>query len=293
VIETHDLYLRALAIPVAKSRKKEKAAQIAKVETDDDMEPKWPEVVAFDTESGITVDQSLTFGVWRRCKLVGQNYEVIEEGIFYADDLPAKDLKVLKTYMETAVSDVITFPPRFSLCTRTQFMKKVFWRALKKDSAMVVGFNLGYDLTRIALGWKEGDKGEWSLVMMQYPNGKENANYPRILITPIDSKKQIIKLWKVWKKNQHEWKDAGRNIHFLDLRTLLWALYNKSHSLRSACDNRKGPFKEQNLPQKDDHDPSGEVTHEEIEHCRHDVRCTVALLNACKREFDKHSDLDL
>ena len=40
------------------------------------------DVLAFDTESRITVDQSLTFGVWRRCKLVGQNYEVIEEGIF-------------------------------------------------------------------------------------------------------------------------------------------------------------------------------------------------------------------
>ena len=111
--------------------------------------------------------------------------------------------------------------------------------------------------------------------------------------TPIDSKKQIIKLWKPWKKNQHEWKDAGRRVHFLDIRTLLWALYNKSHSLRSACDNKKGPFKEQNLPEKDDHDPTGEVTPNEIEHCRQDVRCTVALLNACKREFDKHSDLDL
>ena len=34
-------------------------------------EPKWPDVLAFDTESRITVDQSLTFGVWQRCKLVG------------------------------------------------------------------------------------------------------------------------------------------------------------------------------------------------------------------------------
>jgi hypothetical protein len=129
--------------------------------------------------------------------------------------------------------------------------------------------------------------------MMKYPDGNENCNYPRILITPIDSKKQIIRLWRPWKKNSHEWKDQGRKIHFLDLRTLLWALYNKSHSLRSACDNKSGPFKEQNLPQKDDHDPSGELTPGEIEHCRQDVRCTVALLNACKQEFDRHSDLDL
>ena len=299
MIETHDLYLRALAIPVVKSRKKKKAAQIAKLQTYDDVDPKWPEVLAFDTESRTTVDQSLTFGVWRRCKLVRQNYEVIEEGIFYADDLPAKELKVLKAYIETAVSDVTTFPPRFPLYSRTQFMRKVFWPALKKTGAMVVGFNLGYDLTRIALDWKEGNKGEWSLIMEKYADGNENINCPRILITPIDSKKQIIKLVKPCKKKlkgkvpASEWKDAGEKIHFLDLRTTLWALYNKSHSLRSACDNKTGPFRSQNLPQKDDHQPTGEVAPDEIEHCRQDVRCTIALLNACKQEFDKHSDIDL
>jgi hypothetical protein len=291
MIETHDLYLRALAIPLVKKRKKTK--DVATHVDCELTEPKWPDVLAFDTESRITVDQSLTFGVWRRCKLVGQTYEVVEEGIFYADDLPAKDLDILNAYMETAVPDVPSFPPRFPLYSRTQFMKKVLWPALKRHGCMIAGFNLGYDLTRLALDWKEGNKGEWSLVMMQYADGNENCNYPRILITPIDSKKQIIKLWVPWKKNQHEWKDAGRRIHFLDLRTLLWALYNKSHSLRTACDNKKGPFKGQNLPKKDDHEPTGQVTDDDIEHCRQDVRCTIGLLNACKREFDKHSDLDL
>jgi len=294
MIETHDLFLRALAVPIEKKKKKKKKRSAhSKGENDALGEPKWPDVLAFDTESRVTVDQSLTLGVWRRCKLVGESYKVTEEGIFYADDLPAQDLKVLERYMETAVSDVRSFPPRFPLYSRTQFMKKVFWPAVKRNGSMVVGFNLGYDLTRIALDWTEGNKGEWSLVLMKYADGNENCNYPRILITPIDSKKQIIKLWRPWKKNLPEWKDAGTRIHFLDLRTMLWALYNKSHSLRTACDNKRGPFKEQNLPQKDEHDPSGEVTPEEVEHCRQDVRCTTALLNACKQEFDKHSDLYL
>lgn len=300
MIETHDLFLRGLAVPVEKKGKKKKRntkRMEIPIEQEGQQlvdEPKWPEyILVFDTESRTTVDQSLIFGVWRLCKLVGLNYEVIEEGIFYPDNLPAEELAVLKSYMETAISDVPGFPPRFPLYSRSEFMKKVFWPALKRFGAMVVGFHLGYDLTRIALDWKEGNKGEWSLVLMQYPDGNEHCNYPRILITPIDSKKQIFKLWYPWKRNSHEWKDRGRNIHFLDVRTLLWALYNKSHSLRSACDNKSGPFKDQNLPQKDDHDPSGEVTPQEIEHCRQDVRCTVALLNACKQEFDKHADLDL
>jgi hypothetical protein len=293
MIETHDVFLRALAVPIVPEKTTAKEPQEHGNYYGVD-EGKWAlDVLAFDTESRLTVDQSLTIGVWKRAKLNGEIYEVTEEGIFYADDLPSKERNILDAYMQTAVSDVPSFPPRFPVYSRTQFMKKVFWPALKRDGSMVVGFNLGYDLTRIALDWKEGDKGEWSLVMTQYADGNENCNYPRILITPIDSKKQIIKLWLPWKRNQHEWKDLGRTIHFLDLRTLLWVLYNRSHSLRSACDNRKGPFRKLSLPQKDDHEPTGEVTFDEIEHCRQDVRCTIALLNACKQELDKHSDLDL
>ncbi len=193
MIETHDLFLRALAVPVEKKKQKKRAKDVG----DGFDEQKWPDtVIAFDTESRITVDQSLTIGVWRRCKLVDQKYEVIEEGIFYADDLPAKDLNVLKAHMETAISDVPSFPPRFPFYPRSKFMKKVFWPALKKHGAMICGLNLPYDLSRLALDWKEGNKGEWSLIMAQYADRNENCNYPRILITPIDSKKAIIKLWR-------------------------------------------------------------------------------------------------
>jgi DNA polymerase type B, organellar and viral len=300
-IETHDLFLRALAIPILQKKAKKKKDVKATGEADDSREEaKWPEVILlFDTECRTTVDQSLTFGVWRRCKLVDRVYVVIEEGVFYSDDLPANEVNILKKYIETAIPDVRSFPPRFPLYPRTKFMKKVFWRALKRDGAMIAGFNLGFDLTRLALEWRPGDKGEWSLIFEKYSDGNENVNYPRILITPIDSKKQIIKLWKPCTKKlkgrvpAHQWKDGGRKIHFLDLRTLLWAQYNKSYSLRSASDDKRGPFRGQNLPQKGNHDPTGEVTPEEIDYCRQDVRCTVALLNACKREFDKHVDIDL
>src|SRR5947209_19924199 len=119
MIETHDLFLRALAITTPKQETdKKKVEKKSRYAVD---EPKWPEeVLAFDTESRITVDQSLTFGVWRRCKLVAGEYELSQEGIFYADNLPAKDLETLTKYMETAVSDVAGFPPRFPMYSRSQ-----------------------------------------------------------------------------------------------------------------------------------------------------------------------------
>jgi hypothetical protein len=80
-------------------------------------------------------------------------------------------------------------------------------------------------------------------------------------------KSKKVKLWP-----------AGR---FLDVRTLLWALRNKSYSLESAC-------KEFGIPGKLDHKPTGRVDSEEVEYCRQDVRATVGLLNAAKQEFDLH-----
>ncbi len=271
--EKHDIFLRALAV-VSKKKKKRKGSTPA----GDD--PKWPEhALVFDTETRITADQSLTFGVYRLCKLAGAGYAVTEEGIFYADDLPVKDRKVLDNYLRTAVSDVASFPPRFPLYSRSEFMKRVFWPAIKHKGALVVGFNLPFDLARLALDWSRGNKDEWSLTMSQYADGAENRNYPRVTIQPIDSKKAFIKLANPWKPR--EWKGNGM-AHFLDLRTLGWALFNESFSLRTLCDELETEHR------KLDHDPTGEVTPEEIEYARQDGRCTVDALNGLKREFDPH-----
>jgi len=158
-------------------------------------------------------------------------------------------------------------------------MRRVFWPALKYNGALVVGFNLPFDLTRVAVAWGPGDKNEWSLTMSQYRNGVENRNYPRITIQPIDSKKAFIGLAKPWKPEQ--WKDPG-GVHFLDLRTLAWALFNRPFSLKTLCEELKTEH------QKLDHEPTGKITPKEIEYARQDVRCTVDALNGLKRSFDTH-----
>src|SRR5438128_9321873 len=115
--------------------------------------------------------------------------------------------------------------------------------------------------------------------MSQYTNGAENKNFPHILIQPIDGKKAFIKLAKPWKPD--EWKTQGK-ARFLDLRTLGWALFNRSFSLKTLCKELKTEH------QKIDHETTGEVTVEEIEYARQDGRCTVDALNGLKQEFNKH-----
>jgi hypothetical protein len=228
---------------------------------------KWSEhVLVFDTETRITADQLLTFGVYRLCTLVGDRYRATEEGIFYADDLPAKERRILKSYTESAVSDVKSFPPRFPLYTRSEFLKRVFWPAIRRHGTSVCGLNLPFDLSRLALDWNKGDDNEWSLTMAQYPNGTDNKNYPHVLIKPLDSKKAFIRLAKPWKPKK--WKNVSKS-YFLDLRTLAWALFNQSFSLKTLCEELKTEH------QKTDHEPTGLVTLKEIEYARQDVRCTV------------------
>ena len=135
----HDIFVRAYVVATEKKKGRKSAPK------NDD--PKWPQhALVFDTETRITADQSLTFGVYRLCELVGNCYRVTQEGIFYADDLPAKDLEVLAAYQQTAISDLASFPPQFPLYSRTEFMRRVFWPAIKQDGALVCGLNLPFDL---------------------------------------------------------------------------------------------------------------------------------------------------
>ena len=155
--------------------------------------------------------------------------------------------------------------------------------------AFIVCFNSGFDLSRLALDWETAKNGGWSLILSQWRNPKThepqtNKFFPRVVIKALNSKTAIIHSTR---PPRHEPKEErGRvklwsNARFLDVRTLLWALRNKSYSLKAAC-------KEFNIPAKLDHKPTGGVDLEEIEYCRQDVRATVGLLNAAKQEYDLH-----
>src|SRR5262249_39932505 len=113
-------------------------------------EKKWrrPEaMLVFDTETRTDPTQRLTFGSYRFI-VAG---ECLEEGLFYADDLPTRDRKVLEQYVvaHSAKAD----KPNLLLLTRRQFLKKLY-KAAYKGRCLVVGFNLPYDLSRLAYDFK-------------------------------------------------------------------------------------------------------------------------------------------
>ena len=248
--------------------------------------PQWPpHCLIFDTETTLDPLQSLNFGAYRRCKLVGSKYVCFGEGIFYRDDATEGQLKLLRRYKvkpETPLS-IEHFPAPLSLglMSRSEFVSRIFWKSVR-NGQLIVGFNLPFDLSRLAVKATEGKKGDWSLALSSlWRNPKTrlvvpNPQRPRILIDAQNSKMAFIKLGSIL--HPEEWPKEAR---FLDLRTLGWALRNVAFNLNGAC-------RAFHVKGKLDHKPSGRITANEIEYCRGDVAATNRLLNAMMSEVDQH-----
>ncbi len=249
--------------------------------------PNWPrKVLIIDTETTIDATQKLTFGAYRHLRLTSAGYQCVEEGLFHADDLDAQQCDVLKRYIEDLKNlpgiEVKMFPPRsrLLLMSRSVFVERVFWKAIQKGD-MVVGFNLPFDLSRLAIKASPSDKGGWSFILSFRKNRNTGVmepypERPRIVIKSLDSKMAFIGLSSI--RHPDEWP---RETRFLDLRTLGHALRDKYYNLEGACEafHVQGKMK---------HKPTGRVTIKEISYCRGDVRATASLLNAMTKEFDQH-----
>jgi hypothetical protein len=278
--EYHDIYLRAHTMQLdARRREKDKTS-----------EPKWCNyALVLDAESRITPDQMLTFGFWRFCELQNHEYVALEEGIFHENNLSAEELALLRDFARKRKAETVEGScDRIRLYSRSKFIDEVLGISIQA-TAFIVCFNAGFDLSRIAADWETAANGGWSLITSQWKSPVEhklqpNKFFPRIVVKALNSKTAIIHSTRA-PMSEREKKTGKTQLwltgRFLDLRTLLWALRNRSYSLRTAC-------KEFGISGKLNHKPSGRVDLEEIEYCRQDVRATTALLNAAKLEFDLH-----
>ena len=250
---------------------------------------KWPNsALIFDTETRIDPTQKLTFGCFRRYELRQNKYSCVEEGLFFADKLGRPDRRVLERYVDNRlnVPETETFPPQLKLKSMYLdfFLRQYFWGAVRRGD-LIVGFNLPFDLSRLAAKYTNAKNNGWSLVLSNRTSRKTgetetDIERPRIVVTSINSKMAFFKLSSKWRPK--EWRNEPR---FLDLRTLTFALRNVGYSLSTAC-------KAFGVPGKLSHTPTGDVTTKEIKYCREDVAATGRLLNAVKVEFDRHP-LDL
>lgn len=279
----HDIYVRSHTVNLEKKQRE----NVGRYDG-----PKWPDfTLVFDCESRISADQTLTFGSWRFCELRNDRYVCTEEGIFHDDNgLTATEIDLLRRFARSATPDTTDDGcDRLKLYSRNKFVHEVFGIAIQAR-ALIVCFNAGFDLSRIAMDWETAENGGWSLILSQWRNPKNGSLqtskfFPRIVIKALNSKTSIMHSTRA--PMSEPGKESRRaklwpTGRFLDVRTLLWALRNKSYSLKSACEEFETTH------QKIEHTPTGKIDIAEIEYARNDVACTVDLLNAAKKEFDLH-----
>ncbi|WP_433973937.1 hypothetical protein [Tunturiibacter lichenicola] len=250
-------------------------------------------MLVFDTETRIDATQRLTFGSYRFI-LDG---ECQEEGLFFPNDLPDQDRKVLERYARDHPAEATNTD--LKLLTLQQFLSK-FYQAVYKGRCLLVGFNLPFDLSRIsrdATAARGRFAGGFSLGLWSYidesGNELENRFRPRVGIKHIDGKRalkgftarngcdpsDLIPDGSPTGEPEDGYKFRG---HFLDLRTLAFALTDRGYSLASACE----AFEVEHGKQHAEH--NGEITSEYIDYNRRDVLATAELAEKLLAEFDKH-----
>src|SRR5947209_13789655 len=238
--------------------------------------PKWARfALVLDCETTIDLRQDLNFLWWRFCELKNGAYVCQQEGVVYADGLPAESVEIIRKFVENKCADVEAgCPEEIRSQSRSEFLDGDFWNALK-TGAVIVCFNAPFDLSRLALEYRKAQKKNtgWSMVLWKYKR-KADKLKPKLRIKPKDSRAAFISLAGGDPYNRVEY--AGR---FLDLSVLGWTLRNKHMTLNGFLSSFR-------LEGKLEHEPTGTITPKELEYGRRDVERTVALLNAMKQEYD-------
>jgi hypothetical protein len=219
-------------------------------------------VFVFDTETTIDQYQNLKFGSYG----IWQNDELYEFGLFYDSNLDNTDVKTLSDYADKK---------HIKLITKNQFLD-LFIDYVYKRRAICVGFNLPFDISRIALdyGISRRDNNAFSFKLF------DSVYQPRIIIKHIDSKRSLINFSTPYSKN---YKKVNRyRGTFVDLKTLSFALTNENHSLESACELFNVEHKKLKTEEH------GKITPEYIQYNINDVFATYDLFIALKNEFSKY-----
>jgi hypothetical protein len=175
-------------------------------------------VLVIDTETTEDEYQNLLFGscgIW----VSGYPHRFI---LFYALSLPEKDIDTLQKFSQTHSAENIPI----EVISIKDLVDTIFFPWLIDNQALCVGFNLPFDLSRLAMRYGYG-RGKWK-------NGftfwlTEDTKRPGIHIRSLDSVRSFFALAPT--------KHSGKvKAQFLDLRALGFALTNQKLSLKRACE---------------------------------------------------------
>lgn len=219
-----------------------------------------PIVVAFDTETTKDKYQNLLYGscgVWIKGREIGFC-------IFYADDLNEEKITVIKDYATIK---------GYKVLSRKEFLEQIFYPYVYNDRAVCIGFNLPFDLSRLAIGYTYSKtfQNGFSLKLLEQPY------YPDIVIQHRNSNSSRIKFTRQSTKNKNRTNFYPG--YFLDLKTFTFVLTDKSMSLADALIAFNTTLK------KTETEDLGKITPDSLAYNENDVRATYELY---QKEMDRY-----
>lgn len=220
-------------------------------------------ILIFDTETTTDRFQNLKFGSFKIYE-----YGVLRHrGVFYHPEhvFNKKELLILADYCKEK---------SIKLMTVEEFIDNVFLPEVYDLRTLCVGFNLPFDLSRLArsFGFSRGKmKGGFSFTL------SKNKKYPQLRIKHIDSTKAFIQFASSIDKNKRK---SGFRGNFLDLHTLAFSLTGEKHSLQSACKLFGTEFSKMAIERH------GKITQQYIDYNIRDVDASYSLYLKLKEEFE-------
>jgi hypothetical protein len=258
--------------------------------------------LVFDTETSTDTAQALRFGCYEihgidrdeRIRLVRQDHLTRDAldtlhaaGVFYDPNaLTADEVALMQQY---ATEHDLT------CLTREAFVRDVLYRWMMRYDALVIGHNLPFDLSRLAMGWTDaaGDyRGGFSLKLCCCPY-PYCFDHPRIRIKLLGKYKARIALQRVKPlaaqgaggTNQNRFY-AKRHIagKFLDTATLGRALLGPGDTSLAGLGKRfAAPVRKTSTEEH-----GGALTVDYLDYARQDVAATWSLYQEERQLYRKH-----
>ena len=185
-------------------------------------------MLVFDTETTVDAAQQLRVG----CYQLRWQGKLCEQGLFYdPESLTSDEQKLAAEY--AATHDL-------KLMTAERFVEEVFFGKAYTTRSLVVGFNLPFDLSRLAIGHDSARgktmHGGFSLKL------SEDRQWPRVQVRHLYKHVSLIRFAvprsQVRTRSEQRRdlvKPPARRGYFCDVRGLASALYGGSHSLSSLA----------------------------------------------------------
>jgi hypothetical protein len=179
-------------------------------------------------------------------------------------------------------------------------MEDVVWRAGYQARAAIVMFNAPFDWSRLTISAGKRRRARGSRANQDahdirgpatgfsFAFYRDRARFrPRLGVDHLDSKRSMmgwISPEEIDFEDRQHLDDGAKAFagNFLDLRTLVYALTNASHTLKKACAAFGVEHGKATEP------PHGKITVEHIDYCRDDVRATAELYEKATAEYARH-----